>query len=128
MFRFLQRLENFERNYPRIFWFCTSLLGFFLFHEPVQNSSQSQVVIEQVRGGARDSEKINSFVLPQKPERPRTGQQDPSKSVRPGPKQLDDPKPNSGIKRAATGGGGSGSGGGGGNSWEDENAVPKESD
>jgi hypothetical protein len=61
MFRFLQRLENFERNYPRIFWLCTSLLGFFLFHEPVQTSSQSQVVIEQLRGGTRDSEKINSL-------------------------------------------------------------------
>jgi hypothetical protein len=61
MFIFLQRLENFERNYPRIFLLCTSLLGFFLFHEPVQTSSQSQVVIEQLRGGIRDSEKINSL-------------------------------------------------------------------
>jgi len=43
----------------RIFWLCISLLGFFLFHEPVQTSSQSQVVIEQLRGGAREPEKIN---------------------------------------------------------------------
>ena len=47
-------LERSERNYPRIFWLCTSLLGFFIFHEPVTTSSQSQLVIEQVhtlRGG-----------------------------------------------------------------------------
>ena len=37
------------------------MLGFFLFHEPIQKSSQSQIVIEQVRGGARDPEKINSL-------------------------------------------------------------------
>jgi hypothetical protein len=59
--KIFQRLENFERNYSRIFWFCIAFLGLFLFHEPIQNSSQSQVVIEQVRGGAKDSEKIKNF-------------------------------------------------------------------
>jgi hypothetical protein len=37
-------LERSERNYPRIFWLCTSLLGFCIFHEPVTTSSQSQIV------------------------------------------------------------------------------------
>jgi hypothetical protein len=59
--KILQRLENFERNYSRIFWFCVCFLGFFLFNESIQNTSQSQVVIEQVRGGAKGSEK-NKFV------------------------------------------------------------------
>mgnify|MGYP000476722098 FL=1 len=59
--KILQRLENFERNYSRIFWFCISFLGFFLFHKLIQNPSQSQVVIEQVCGGAKDSEKIKNF-------------------------------------------------------------------
>jgi hypothetical protein len=59
--RILQRLESFERNYPRIFWSCISFLGFFLFHEPIQNPSESQIVIEQVRGGAKDSGKIKNF-------------------------------------------------------------------
>jgi hypothetical protein len=59
--KIFRRLENFERNYSRIFWFCISFLGFFLFHEPIQNPSQSQVGIEQVRGRAKDSEKIKNF-------------------------------------------------------------------
>jgi hypothetical protein len=59
-------LERSERNYPRIFWLCTSLLGFFIFHEPVTTSSQSQLVIEQVeilRGGESKSDS-SSFVTP----------------------------------------------------------------
>jgi hypothetical protein len=64
-------LERSERNYPRILWLCTSLLGFFIFHEPVTTSSQSQVVIEQVRGGTKNSD---SFIPPVKPESPRTRQ------------------------------------------------------
>jgi hypothetical protein len=63
MFRFFQRLENFERNYPIIFWLCTFLLGFFLFNEPFQISSQSQVVIKQLRGEALESGS-SSFVTP----------------------------------------------------------------
>ena len=59
MFKFLQRLQYFERNYSSIFWLCVSFLGLVIFHEPIQNPSQSHVVIEQVRGGSRDSEKIN---------------------------------------------------------------------
>jgi hypothetical protein len=57
-------LERSERNYPRIFWLCTSLLGFFIFYEPVTTSSQSQIVIEQVRisrGGGSKSDS-SSFV------------------------------------------------------------------
>jgi len=111
-------LERSERNYPRIFWFCIALLGLFLFHEPIQNPSQSQVVIEQVRGGTKNSD---SFIPPIKPESPRTGQQDPSKP------KLGDPKPKLAFSTAAIGGGGSGSGSGGGSSWEDENAMPPES-
>lgn len=50
-------LERSERNYPRIFWFSTSLLGFYIFHEPVTTSSQSQIVIEQIsRGGGSKSD------------------------------------------------------------------------
>jgi len=59
-------LERSERNYPRIFWLCTFLLGFFIFHEPVTTSSQSQIVIEQVRisrGGGSKSDS-SSFVPP----------------------------------------------------------------
>ena len=59
-------LERSERNYPRIFWLCTSLLGFCIFHEPVTTSSQSQIVIEQVRisrGGGSKSDS-SSFVTP----------------------------------------------------------------
>jgi hypothetical protein len=120
--KIFQRLENFERNYSRIFWFCIAFLGLFLFYEPIQNPSQSQVVIEQVRGGAKDS---NSFIPPLKPEKPRTGQQDPSKPERPGSRQLGDPEPKLAFSRP--GGGSSGSGSGGGSSWEDENAIPPKS-
>ena len=59
-------LERSERNYPRIFWLYTSLLGFCIFHEPVTTSSQSQIVIEQVcisRGGGSKSDS-SSFVTP----------------------------------------------------------------
>jgi hypothetical protein len=57
-------LERSERNYPRIFWLCTSLLGFFIFHEPVTTSSQSQLVIEQVHilRGAGSKSNSSSFV------------------------------------------------------------------
>jgi hypothetical protein len=54
-------LERSERNQPRTFWFCSCLLGFFIFHEPLTTSSQSQPIIEQVpilRGG-ETSEKKN---------------------------------------------------------------------
>jgi hypothetical protein len=122
--KIFQRLENFERNYSRIFWFCIAFLGLSLFHEPIQNRSQSQVVIEQVRGGTKNSD---SFIPPLKPESPRTGQQDPSKPKRPGPRQLGNPKPKLTFSRPGNGGGGSGSGSGGGSSWEDENAIPPES-
>lgn len=57
--KFLKRLENLERNYPRIFWPCAGLLGFFLFHEPVQNPHKSEVIVQQVRGGSRDSENFD---------------------------------------------------------------------
>jgi hypothetical protein len=57
-------LERSERNYPRIFWLCTSLSGFLIFHEPIQNRSQSQVVIEQVHilHGAGSNSNSSSFV------------------------------------------------------------------
>ena len=49
IFKFISSfLERSERNYPRIFWLCTSLLGFFIFHEPVTTSSQSRLVNEKV--------------------------------------------------------------------------------
>jgi hypothetical protein len=63
-------LESSERNYPRIFWLCTSLCGFFIFHEPVTTSNQSQIVIEQVRisrGGSKSDS--SSFVTPTKEKR-----------------------------------------------------------
>jgi len=64
MVKIFQRLENFERNYPRIFWFCIAFLGLFLFHEPIQNPSQSQLVIEQVHilRGAGSKSNSSSFV------------------------------------------------------------------
>jgi hypothetical protein len=63
MSKFFQLLEHFERNYARIFWLYTSLLGFFLFHEPVQISSHSQVVIEQLRGETQDSENFFDYLI-----------------------------------------------------------------
>jgi len=59
-------LERSETNSPRIFWLCTSLLRFYIFHEPVTTSSQSQIVIEQVRisrGGESKSDS-SSIVKP----------------------------------------------------------------
>jgi len=62
-------LERSERNYPRIFWLCTSLLGFFIFHEPVTTSSQSQLVIEQIHilRGAGSQSDSSLFVTPTNP-------------------------------------------------------------
>ena len=60
-------LERSERNYPRIFWLCTSLLGFYIFHEPVTTSSQSQIVIEQISRGGGSKSDSNSFITPTKP-------------------------------------------------------------
>jgi hypothetical protein len=110
MVKIFQRLENFERNYSRIFWFCIAFLGLFVFHEPIQNPSQSQVVIEQVRGGTKNSD---SFIPPVKPESPRTG-----------PRPLGYPKPKLSFSRPATGAGGCGAGNSGGSSWEEDNLIP----
>lgn len=57
-------LERSERNYPTIFWLCSFLLGFCLFHEPVATSSQSEIVIEQVhisRGGGSKTDSSSFF-------------------------------------------------------------------
>jgi len=48
--KIFQRLENFERNHSRIFWFFC-ILGGFLFNKFIQPPSPSQVIIEEVRGG-----------------------------------------------------------------------------
>ena len=59
-------MERSERNDPKIFWLCTSLLGFFIFHEPVTTSTQSQRVIEQVRisrGGGQSEPKSSTSQL-----------------------------------------------------------------
>jgi hypothetical protein len=82
---------------------CTSLLGFFLFHEPVQTSIQSQVVIEQLRGGTRDS---NSFVTPTNPHPSGQGS-----SQNQGSSQGHDynPKPKTAPNMNSGGNGGSGS-------------------
>ena len=121
-------LENFKKNYSRIFWFCIAFLALFLFHELIQNYTQSQVVVEQVRGGTKNSD---SFVSPVKPENPRTGRQDRSKPKSPGPRQLGDPKPKLVFRQPAIGNSGSdpdgGGDGDGDNSWEDKNAIPPES-
>ena len=80
-------LERSKRNYPRIFWLCTYLLGFFIFHEPVTTSSQSQLVIEQVdilRGGESKSDS-SSFVTPTNPDR---GTKDSSQSQGSGQSQY----------------------------------------
>jgi hypothetical protein len=109
----------------KIFWFCIAFSVLFLFHRPIQNITQSQVVIQKIRGGARDPD---VFISPLKPERARTGQQDSSRPKGPGPRELmDDPKPKLQLSRRATGNEGSGSGSGGDNSWEDENAIPPKS-
>ena len=52
-----------ERNYPRIFWLCTCLFGFYIFHEPVTTSSQSQIVMEEVRGGGSKSDSSSFSIL-----------------------------------------------------------------
>jgi hypothetical protein len=137
--KILRRLEN-----SGIFWLSISLLGFFLFSDPIQNPIHSEIVIEQIRGGAKD---WDSFVGPPKPEGLTTGPQDLSNPELPptgpqdlsnrelppivNPRQLDDPKPpNLGIKWPAPppGASGSGSGSGKASSWEDENYIPPESD
>ena len=101
-------LERSERNYPRIFWLCTSLLGFCIFHEPVTTSSQSQIVIEQVRisrGGGSKSDS-SSFVTPTNP---YEGRKDSSQRQGSGQSQDYSPKPKIGPNMGGGGGGGSGS-------------------
>ena len=134
--KFLKRLENLERNYPRIFWPCAGLLGFFLFHEPVQNPYKPEVIVQQVRGGSKDSEnrswsvqpskdseKMIFLMQPSKPQKfdPKKGEskQDPNNGIKPVPK----------IKQGPTGPGGGGGDSGGGyadNSLENENSIPPE--
>ena len=53
-------LERSKRNHPRIFWLCTCLLGFCVFHEPVTTSSQYQTVDEQGRILRSDGSKSDS--------------------------------------------------------------------
>ncbi|MFT6843772.1 MAG: hypothetical protein ACJASR_002556 [Psychroserpens sp.] len=54
--KILRRLEN-----SGIFWLSISLLGFFLFSDPIKSPSQSKIVLEQVRGGTKDLEKVKNF-------------------------------------------------------------------
>ena len=128
LYKFLKYLEQWERYESSSFWLCSIGLyisfsaGFgALFSE---SHSQSQVVIEQVRGGGREdlgSSTSSAYIPPGRttPSQTNPGTQD--KTIKSSPKDYES-KP--GIRLGA-----GGNGGGSGNgpfSWEEDNLIPPE--
>ena len=128
LWKFLKYLEQWERYEPSSFWLCSIGLyisfsaGFgALFSE---SHSQSQVVIEQVRGGGREdlgSSTSSAYIPPGRttPRQTNPGKQD--KTIKSSPKEYE-PKP--GIRLGA--GGNPGDSGNGPSSWEEDNLIPPE--
>ena len=119
----LKSLEQWERYEPSSFWLCSIGLyisfsaGFgALFSE---SHSQSQVVIEQVRGGGREdlgSSTSSAYISPR-----QTNPKTQDETIKSSPKEYE-PKP--GIRLGA--GGNPGDNGNGPSSWEEDNIIPPE--
>jgi hypothetical protein len=101
-------LERFERNFPRIFWPCIAVLGFFLLHEvePGSASSRFPLVIEQVhgRGGGGNSESNSNAAFRATPPVSGSSEKELSKSQNLKPKLINEPTPRVGSKIALSGG------------------------
>lgn len=66
--RFFKLLESWEYYHPSSFWACI-LIGYFGFttsfnHQPSfsKNSFQSQIVIEEIRGGGQEQREVTNSV------------------------------------------------------------------
>ena len=133
LWKFLKYLKQWERYEPSSFWLC--IIGLYISFSAgfgalfSESHSQSQVVIEQVRGGGREdlgSSTSSAYIPPGRttPSQTNPGTQD--KTIKSSPKDYES-KP--GIRLGAGGnGGGSGSGGSGNGpfSWEEDNLIPPE--
>ena len=128
LYKFLKYLEQWERYESSSFWLCS--IGLYISFSAgfgalfPESNSQSQVVIEQVRGGGREdsgSSTSSAYIPPGRttPSQTNPGTQD--KTIKSSPKDYES-KP--GIRLGA-----GGNGGGSGNgpfSWEEDNLIPPE--
>ena len=128
LYKFLKYLEQWERYESSSFWLCS--IGLYISFSAgfgalfPESHSQSQVVIEQVRGGGREdsgSSTSSAYIPPGRttPSQTNPGTQD--KTIKSSPKDYES-KP--GIRLGA-----GGNGGGSGNgpfSWEEDNLIPPE--
>ena len=128
LYKFLKYLEQWERYESSSFWLCS--IGLYISFSAgfgalfPESHSQSQVVIEQVRGGGREdsgSSTSSAYIPPGRttPRQTNPGKQD--KTIKSSPKEYE-PKP--GIRLGA--GGNPGDSGNGPSSWEEDNLIPPE--
>ena len=107
LYKFLKYLEQWERYEPSSFWLCS--IGLYISFSAgfgalfPESHSQSQVVIEQVRGGGREdsgSSTSSAYIPPGRttPRQTNSGTQD--KTIKSFPKEYE-PKP--GIRLGAGG-------------------------
>jgi hypothetical protein len=59
LLKIFQFLKNYKESYPRIFWLCIFFLAVLSFQDYNQDynqdSNESQIVIQKIRGGSKDS-------------------------------------------------------------------------
>jgi hypothetical protein len=125
---FFKSLEQWEKYQPSSFWLCS--IGLYIFFSAgfgalfPESPRQSQVVIEQIRGGGTGdsgSSTSSAYVPPGRttPRQTNPGTQD--KTIKSSPKEYE-PKP--GIRLGAGGDPGDSGSGSGTSSWEEDNLIP----